>query len=513
MNDCPSLFSKPLAGFSFCVLLGETVFSVICPEGGRSSPDGRSAKDFVFRIKTTSSSQSTTIRVTDVFIASHFDGVDRESVILRATAKSLREGAGLVEVGTGNFQEFCSDASLTKSAKELRQHIIDYIFDRYEIEFESLFSVLELFVSIPSDLDPLMKQLRYLDKHGYLTIAKQAGVWGRETTQESRNMLVGTFTVTNENFEKLRDARSNQRTQKPESETHNPSQQWDFFICHASEDKHDVVEPLAAELERLGCSVWLDQWTLSIGDSLSEKIDHGLERSKYGVVVLSKSFFAKKWTKRELSGLVQKEVAGEKVILPVWHDVDEEDVRSFSLTLVDKVAARTSDGIPHVASQLVDALKNDSEPSPTPVRTSVSQVADIVVERKDVTLRPDLHIYRLVVKVKLNRPPDQGRLRLKIQWPSVVPISKAVGIRQAGRTVVSGKVESYEYILDWEHRVFAGEDVCLLGKDPQYCFEYQLTDAVWAEIDKGNYVVEYTLYFEDHKPISGLKPINELHNY
>jgi len=513
MTEHSQLFSKPLGGFSFHLLIGENVVRVLCPEGGKRSPEGRTAEDFTFKISDSPITQAIIVRATNTFIASYYEGVDRESVILRAAVKTLREEKDFIEIHTGNFAEFSSDASLMGSNKQLRQDILDYVVDRYEIEFESPFSVLELFASIPADLEPLLKQLRYLDKHGYVTFTKEAGVWGRRVPQGSHDELVRTLSVTKENFEKLQDTKSDRRVQKPKGVTLTQSQEWDFFICHASEDKLDVVVPLAAELRRRGCNIWLDQWTLSIGDSLSQKIDQGLARSKYGIVVLSKSFFGKDWPKIELSGLVQKEIGGEKVILPVWHDVEYEDVRNFSPILADRVAAKTRDGIPHVSSQLVKVLTNDSEASPTPVQTSGPQVADIVIERKDVEIHDALHIYGLVVKVQLNRPPDQGRLRLKIQWPSVVPISKTAGVRQAGRSIMDGDVESYEFVLDWEQRVFPGEEVCLLGEDPEYCFEYKFTDSVWRAVWKQNYVVEYTLHFEDHNAISGSKSINELHVY
>lgn len=513
MTKHTQLFSKPLGGFSFRLLVGETVVGLLCPESGKRSPEGRTAEDFTFRISDSPIAQPITVRASDTFIASHYEDVDRESVILRAAAKALKEEKSFIEIHTGNFTEFCSDASLTASSSQLRRNILDYIVDRYEIEFESPFTVIELFASIPSDLEPLLKQLRYLDKHGYVTLAKRAGTWGREVTQDLRDELVRTLSVTNENFEKLQNAKSDRRVLKNEGVTHTGSQEWDFFICHASEDKHDVVDPLATELKGRGCKVWLDEWTLSIGDSLSQKIDQGLARSKYGIVVLSRSFFKKDWPKRELSGLVQKEIGGKKVILPVWHDVGYEDVKRFSPTLVDRVAAKTQDGIACVADKLVNVLTNESEVPPTSVQTSRPQVADILIGRKDIEIHDALHIYGLAVMVRLNRPPEQGRLRLKIRWPSVVPISKTAGIRQVSRNIADGHIESYNFILDWEQRVFPGEQVYLLGKDPEYCFEYKFTDTVWKAVYDKNYMVEYTLHFEDHDPISGLKPINELHVY
>ena len=72
----------------------------------------------------------------------------------------------------------------------------------------------------------------------------------------------------------------------------------DVFICHASEDKDDFVRPLAELLAQQHIDVWYDEFSLSIGDSLSQKIDEGLAKSKFGIVVLSPSFFKKPWAKR-----------------------------------------------------------------------------------------------------------------------------------------------------------------------------------------------------------------------
>jgi hypothetical protein len=69
--------------------------------------------------------------------------------------------------------------------------------------------------------------------------------------------------------------------------------QWDFFISHASEDKLDVARPLSERLVAAGFRVWLDENELSLGDSLRRKIDQGLSRSRYGAVILSRSFFSK----------------------------------------------------------------------------------------------------------------------------------------------------------------------------------------------------------------------------
>lgn len=130
----------------------------------------------------------------------------------------------------------------------------------------------------------------------------------------------------------------------------------DLFISHASEDKGDVARPLYDLLIADGFSVWFDEAELCLGDSLRRRIDDGLKRCRFGIVILSPSFFAKEWTQRELDGLVARETgSGRKVILPVWHNVEHDDVLRYSATLADKLAAKTTDGLPAVTAAIKSA--------------------------------------------------------------------------------------------------------------------------------------------------------------
>ncbi|MBK7595719.1 MAG: toll/interleukin-1 receptor domain-containing protein [Gemmatimonadetes bacterium] len=105
----------------------------------------------------------------------------------------------------------------------------------------------------------------------------------------------------------------------------------DVFICHASQDKDAVVRPLARELVANHVAVWYDEFELLLGDSLREKIDGGLSESRYGIVVLSPAFFARRWPQSELDGLFAREsMEGERVILPIWHGVDAATVAAYS---------------------------------------------------------------------------------------------------------------------------------------------------------------------------------------
>lgn len=116
------------------------------------------------------------------------------------------------------------------------------------------------------------------------------------------------------------------------------SLEYDVFISHSSEDKDSFVRPLVIQLQELGIKVWYDEFELKLGDSLRKSIDKGLINSRYGIIVLSKSFFNRNWTQYELNGFVNREMNGLKVILPIWHNVTKEEVQNFSPSLADKVA-------------------------------------------------------------------------------------------------------------------------------------------------------------------------------
>lgn len=92
----------------------------------------------------------------------------------------------------------------------------------------------------------------------------------------------------------------------------------DVFLCHASEDKADVVQPLVDSLTRAGISYWYDKAEIAWGDSLTEKINAGLRTSRFVVVVLSAAFVGKNWPKRELHAALSDEASsGELKVLPL----------------------------------------------------------------------------------------------------------------------------------------------------------------------------------------------------
>lgn len=150
------------------------------------------------------------------------------------------------------------------------------------------------------------------------------------------------------------------RGQTPQVES--GAEVFDVFISHATEDKETIVRSLAGELVGLGLRVWYDEFTLRIGDSLRQKIDKGLAKSRVGLVVLSPSFVSKGWTNYELDGIVTRAVSGEQILLPIWHNITKQEVIDFSPSLADKVArSTTTHTVQEIASEIFELLRSSNK--------------------------------------------------------------------------------------------------------------------------------------------------------
>jgi hypothetical protein len=135
--------------------------------------------------------------------------------------------------------------------------------------------------------------------------------------------------------------------------------EFDVFISHASEDKEEVAKPLANMLAGHHLRSWLDDSELKPGQSLRAKIDEGLRSSRFGLVVISRRYLAKPWTRAELGGLFAREIETSKVLVPVWHGVEATEVAALSPLLADRVALRTADGLQVVANRVAEMVREE----------------------------------------------------------------------------------------------------------------------------------------------------------
>lgn len=105
--------------------------------------------------------------------------------------------------------------------------------------------------------------------------------------------------------------------------------EFDVFVSHANDNKQSFVDSLSAGLNRLGIKVWYDSSILDWGDDWKAKIKEGLEKSRFGIVVLSPQFIGREWTTKELTELLNRQnERHEKVVLPLLYNLTVDDMKA-----------------------------------------------------------------------------------------------------------------------------------------------------------------------------------------
>lgn len=134
------------------------------------------------------------------------------------------------------------------------------------------------------------------------------------------------------------------------------------FISHDSRDKDDLVKELGREMYSLACPVWYDEFTLKGGDNLRESIEKGLKETKKCIVILSPNFLAnEKWAKAEFETIFIREIhKKENIIIPIWHNVSEEEIYEYSPQLLNKMGLSSAMGAKELAKKLVAIINADS---------------------------------------------------------------------------------------------------------------------------------------------------------
>lgn len=133
---------------------------------------------------------------------------------------------------------------------------------------------------------------------------------------------------------------------------------WDVFISHASEDKDIFVRELANRLSEFGLKVWYDEFELKVGDSLIKSINKGLLNSNFGIVILSPAFFEKGWTDYELTSLLNVGIHNQNQhILPIWHNINADNVANKFPYLMDLYALSSDESLEKLCYKIVEVVK------------------------------------------------------------------------------------------------------------------------------------------------------------
>ena len=123
---------------------------------------------------------------------------------------------------------------------------------------------------------------------------------------------------------------------------------------------------LFQELHKKMCTVWYDEYSLNIGDSLRESIEKGLQQCKKCILILSPNYLLNRgWTKLEFNSIFTRELIEDKnLVLPVWCGITKEQLSHYSPILVDRVGIQWAKGVDYVEKKLYDALTKKERNKP-----------------------------------------------------------------------------------------------------------------------------------------------------
>ncbi|TXK80665.1 toll/interleukin-1 receptor domain-containing protein [Paenibacillus sp. N3.4] len=253
---------------------------------------------------------------------------------------------------------------------------------------------------------------------------------------------------------------------------------------------------------------------MKIGDSLRQKIDEGLTLSRFGIVVLSPAFFKKQWTGLELNGLLQREVVGrgEKVVLPVWHNLTPREVTDFSPILSDKLAINTNQGINVISKQLAEVIsEHEIDEDLTIVKHSYLSL-DFSFKSLSAMSTGKLHKYELFLRANLLSPPVLKAFRLCIFWPNNIRISKLEHLRKG----VDRKIDNQYYTEYWYDEIsplYPGEQKELIGLDSNAQIGYEFDNDIWSWVNSNSIKLQYKIYYESIMPETGDKNFKDLNEF
>lgn len=87
-----------------------------------------------------------------------------------------------------------------------------------------------------------------------------------------------------------------------------------IFISYSHADQ-DFSHRLARRLVAEKANVWVDEWELHVGDSITRRIEDALEDASALIVVLSQASVESEWVRRELSAGLIRELEERRVVV------------------------------------------------------------------------------------------------------------------------------------------------------------------------------------------------------
>jgi len=131
----------------------------------------------------------------------------------------------------------------------------------------------------------------------------------------------------------------------------------DVFLSHASLDT-DVARELHDELEALGADVWMDDFSIKLGQDFARAIDCGIASARVGVVLVTPAVLVGRyWVEKEFSALLNS----KDTVIPLLHEVTWGELAAYSPLLHLNKGLTTEDRtIAEIAALIAQTLLSET---------------------------------------------------------------------------------------------------------------------------------------------------------
>ncbi len=143
--------------------------------------------------------------------------------------------------------------------------------------------------------------------------------------------------------------------------------QFDYFICHASEDKKTIARGITNYLLGEGKNCWFDEIQFhSSKKTVKSQFKEGVELSQFGIPILSRKFFDKRKKNkqcREELKVMENHIRNENdfKIVPIWFGVNKAYIdQKHTNKKLSTLPSVTKCGVNEVARELLRMTTNSS---------------------------------------------------------------------------------------------------------------------------------------------------------
>ncbi|MCP4113546.1 MAG: TIR domain-containing protein [Desulfobacteraceae bacterium] len=104
--------------------------------------------------------------------------------------------------------------------------------------------------------------------------------------------------------------------------------EWDVFIAFASKD-FPTVSKIIKDMKKHNIRYWLDDEQIIPGDSISKKVENGLQNSRFIMPCLSRNQLESDWVHAEYSAVLHRILSGktrQKVVPLILDNLDDDEI-------------------------------------------------------------------------------------------------------------------------------------------------------------------------------------------